>query len=416
MTIVEVRNRLRSSNTRFTATMLTAQVGVAGGALLINVIAARFLGPSARGELALYLQICYSANLISMLGRNRSYLATSATVDKLSVALREVSALSRVPLMIAAGIAVSAGAVLGGTGPAILIGALWLTIASGVLVHMHRAAAIVSRRAEPYLWSTVTAQALMVSCAFLLIFAGWDSVSAWLGLYGLTALVPYLTFEILLRRRDRSPGRGPAELEPTRRLGARLLPAGAADALLTRSDRFLLPVLSSFQQLGVYVVVATVTELINWPLKQYIDGKTPEWTRQAAHGLLQPWQVLRSTATYALCVSASVGALTWVLLVPVFGDAYREGRQLVLPLAAASGCYALSLVGVAVATASHHPRLAGWVASSGMVVAMPLYVLLIGPYGALGAALGSLAGYAVSAVLGIVAVATVAGATQGVEA
>lgn len=410
MTITQARTRLLGSDNRLTTALVASQVWLAGGALVINVLSARGLGPSARGELALYLQICYSANLIALLGRNRSYLATSPAVVRISAALREMSSLTRVPVVIATCFAATIAALVGDTAIATLLlaGALWLKMTGGMLANTHRAAALVSRRAGPYLSSTIATQVLMVGCALLLVVGGFTSVTAWLALYGLTALVPYLAVELTLRRRDHTQGRAAAELASTRRLGVRLLPAGASDALLTRADRFLLPLFSTFSQLGIYAVVATVTELINWPLKQYIDGKTPEWTRQAAAGVLQPWQVLRTTATYAVGVSAVVGGLTWLLLVPVFGEAYSDGERLVLPLAVASGLYSVSVLGVALATASHRPRLAGWVASSGMVVAIPLYVLLIGPYGALGAALGSLAGYGVSAALGVGVVATLA--------
>lgn len=397
-------------NRRLTTTLLASQVSLASGALAVNVLSARYLGPSARGQLALYLQICYSANLIALLGRNRSYLATSTIVSRLSVSLREMSLLTRLPLMIATGLAICFGSILGGSllASIALIAALWVMLASGLLVNNQRTAAIVARRAAPYLWSTIAAQILMVCAALLLVALGSDAVNGWLIAYGVSSIIPFVVTELIVRHGDGSPARSIADLAPTKRLGVRLLPAGISDAVLTRADRLLLPLLSSFHQLGIYAVVSTVTELINWPLKQYIDGKTPNWTCQVAAGTLRPWQTLRATALYSAAVAGAVGITTYMILIPVFGEAYRDGLRLIFPLAAASALYSLSALGVALATSAHRARLAGFVSSSGMVVGISLYIILIPPFGALGAALASLAGYGVSAAVGVAAVSSVA--------
>jgi O-antigen/teichoic acid export membrane protein len=79
---------------------------------------------------------------------------------------------------------------------------------------------------------------------------------------------------------------------------------------------------------------------------------------------------------------------------------------LALPLAAAAALYGMSRVGVGLAMAAGRTRIIGVADVTAMVVSVGGYLALIPYYGAMGAALGSLAGYGVAAAISLGFVAT----------
>ena len=86
-----------------------SQIGVALGALLVNIFSARALGPSGRGVLGLHLQITYIVGAAALLGRDRSFLATAAQGVSLSSGMRQMVRLLAMPLMLGAVASLAAG-------------------------------------------------------------------------------------------------------------------------------------------------------------------------------------------------------------------------------------------------------------------------------------------------------------------
>lgn len=85
-------------------------------------------------------------------------------------------------------------------------------------------------------------------------------------------------------------------------------------------------------------------------------------------------------------------AVRW-LLVPLFGAEYAASAGLVLPLALAAAADGISQLLVVALTSVHHPKLASTTEVVGLAVSVVAYPVLIGRFGALGAAFGSLAAY-----------------------
>ena len=382
---------------RVASGLLGAQVVLAGGALVVNVLSARALGPSARGELALFLQIAYAANLLCLLGRHKAYLRIQSDDSSLASAYRDMSLLSHVPYVLSLALSIGVGFGFGfGWGILFLAGAFFIKSSAGILVNTHRAAAIVARRTGPFFGATIATQVTLVGGASLMSLGGFDRAEFWLLLYGLSAAVPYLFVEFLIRRSERARPRE-HDLKRVKSLGLYLTPSSVAEAVVARADRFILPALSSFAQLGLYAVVATMTELISWPVRQYTDSRVPKWTSEFEAGILRLREALLPVLFLSSLSAVVVAGLTYATLVPLFGSQYESAVALVLPLSISATLYSISIFGVGFAIAAGDSRAANLITICGVIVAIPLYVVWIPDHGALGAAWASAIAYAVSA-------------------
>jgi O-antigen ligase len=199
------------------------------------------------------------------------------------------------------------------------------------------------------------------------------------------------------RRREQEGPQQPPERErlvAARAEGVQLLPAALATSGMLRIDRLLLPALASTAALGLYAGVATMTELLSWPLGALADARLGRWRDDADHGHLAVRRILLGAVLYGL---AGAGALAWLvtaLLLPLLGPSYAPARSLVWPLVAAGAVLGLEQVAVTLLVARRRNRAASGVETVGFVVSLVAYLGLIPAMGALGAAYGSLLGYA----------------------
>jgi O-antigen/teichoic acid export membrane protein len=191
-----------------------------------------------------------------------------------------------------------------------------------------------------------------------------------------------------------------------------LVPATLAHSGTLRLDRLVLVTLASTEALGLYATVATMTELIAWPIQAFADSRLGVWRGAHDRGTLSLRPVLLVAGAYsAVAVLVVVVAVHW-LLVPLFGPAYAASAPLVLPLALAAAAYGISQLLVAALTSVRHPRLSSVTELVGLAVAAAAFPVLIGRFGALGAALGSLAGYTACLLLAGVLLAVLRGASR----
>jgi O-antigen/teichoic acid export membrane protein len=80
-------------------------------------------------------------------------------------------------------------------------------------------------------------------------------------------------------------------------------------------------------------------------------------------------------------------------LVPLLGSSYAEAGELIAPLVLAAATLGVSQLLISALTAIHCNFLASGVEIVGFAVSAVAYVVLIPPFGALGAAYGSVLGY-----------------------
>lgn len=188
------------SRNRTALLLLLSQFGIAGGAFVVNILSARAMGPGARGELALFLQVAYAANLVCLLGRPKSFLRFPPKSRSLPDSYADVRRLTSVPLLMSVAVAIVVGIAFERWSVAalILIVSFFVKLSSGITVNMHRAGAIAAGEAKPYLCATVAGQLLLVAGAVGFMVIEVNDPAPWLLLYGISAAIPYLLVEYLV--------------------------------------------------------------------------------------------------------------------------------------------------------------------------------------------------------------------------
>ncbi|MET8908562.1 hypothetical protein [Micromonospora sp. NPDC004551] len=400
----------RWSALRTTGLLLAPQLAAAIASVIINVLAARTLGPAGRGHIALLLQLGYLANMLSIAGIDRAYPVLIPPGRGPYLAVRDTTRLVAPIGAIILAVSVPVVAVIGAdtaSGP-------WLTAAAFVIAAVAlmsggavRTAAAASDLAGPYLVGALAGQSLLVAAAGMLSVLRVDSPGLWLLAYGATLGVSPLAAWALLRRRHRTERVGGAEhLRKARSLGLRLLPAGLASMIMLRADRLLLPWLGSYEQLGLYIVVATVAELAVWPVQSWVDVQASRWHRQHLAGTLRRARPIVVVAGYGLGAGILLVAAGRVLVPLIFGDGYRDSILLLIPLAIGTLAYSISRVAVGLSVATGRARTALIADIPAMLAALAAYAVLIPERGAYGAAVGSAIAYGIGAALAIVALLT----------
>jgi O-antigen/teichoic acid export membrane protein len=370
---------------------LIAQLTVAGSALVINVLSARAMGPDGRGQIALFLQVSYVLAVVALAGVDRSYPATASGVG-FHQAVRDTRRLVAPGLWLTtAGCAMAAAAFYATPGIAWLIAVVAVVTAGNAVLSSVRAAAAVAASAK-YLPVVAVGQVALLLSSAILVVAHVGSPVVWLAAYAVSLGIPGAAMWVRVGR-----SRHNVDLGASRRLGLKVLPGTLANIVALRADRILLPALAGYEQLGLYVVVATVTELIAWPVQAYVDAHIPAWRKAHLADSIARWRIIAGVTGYASVAAAGGAVAVWVLLVPVFGAEYRTAAGLAFPLAAAAGLYAISRAGVGLAVAAGRARAAVLVEIAAMVASIVGYLLFIPEMGAAGAAWGSLAGYGLAA-------------------
>jgi O-antigen/teichoic acid export membrane protein len=384
-----------------------SQLAVAGFSLAVNILSARTMGPAGRGAVALGLQLAYVCTALAMAGVDRMYPASVPEGLTFPDAVRDLRRLVIPGSVAVAGGFLAAGALWHQFGAfAAVAGAVTVGNTASVTMRTAAAAAVTGRF---YLRASLSTQILLVAGAVGLSAAGVRSPVGWLALYAITLAGPSIVVGAAAVRRAPEAYCGDrALLRRVRLAGFTVVPATLSNVVMLRSDRLLLPVLASYGQLGVYVIVATLTELVAWPVQSYVDAHLSGWHAAHLSGYLRRARILLAGTGYAMLVCASLAVVVRPLIVPVFGAQYRAAVPLVWPLALGAGLYAVSRLGVGLALAAHRSRAVLAIDVSAMAVAVACYLLLIPRLGALGAALGSLCGYAAAAVAALLLAVRVA--------
>ncbi|MEU4216108.1 NAD(P)H-quinone oxidoreductase [Actinoplanes sp. NPDC026623] len=386
------RNQLREPYLQ----LLASQVLTGGVALAANILMVRALSPSGRGEVALMLQVVYLTTQVLLLGTERSFVASYHDAAP-AVAVRAYGRLLLVPCLLGAAAAVVFTSVAPerldpGTDIVAMLGAYAL-VETAILAT--RAVAIATGRMADFLYARVIESLLLLALLVTLFVADVSHPVVWILAYLLSGAVPTCTFlTIWLRQPVRTAAAvPPGQNRRVRKEGLALFPAALSNMAMLRADRLALPALASTSALGLYASVATMTELLAWPLRAYADSRLGRWRATHRDGGLNARPIVVTAAVYALVVAPLVAGGLYLLIVPVFGDQYAPAKVVVLPLVAAAGLYAVSRISLGLLIAKGHNALVSAAEITGFVVSFAAYLLLIPRYGLLGAAYGSLLGY-----------------------
>ncbi|SNT03207.1 Membrane protein involved in the export of O-antigen and teichoic acid [Actinoplanes regularis] len=398
-----VRGQLREPYVQ----LLASQVLTGAVAMAANILMVRSMTPTHRGEVALLLQVVYLATQVLLLGTERSFVASYHNVAP-GPAVRAYGRLLLLP--VAVGLA---GAVLytvvaphrHNPGPVIVAMLAWYTVIEAAAL-ASRAVAIAVGRVRDFMVCRVIESVLLLAMLIGLFIAHQHHPELWFLAYLFAGAVPTVLYLAIWLRLPVNPDAVPVRRElntQVRREGLALFPAAISNMAMLRVDRLVIPALASTAALGLYTSVATMTELLAWPLRAYADSRLGRWRASHHDGGLQAGPIVLAAAVYSLVVVPIVAGALYLLIVPVFGHQYAPARVVVLPLVVAAGLYAVSRVTLGLLIAKGHGGLVSVAEITGFVVSFAVYLLLIPRMGILGAAYGSLAGYGACLLFALIA-------------
>ena len=394
-----VRGQLRETHVQ----LLASQLLTGGVAMVANVLMARALSPTGRGEVALILQVVYLATQFLLLGTERSFMAGYHGVSA-AAGVRAYARLLVVPIAVTC-VAAAGFAVLApdrfhpGTGVIVLIACY--AIVEAVILGT-RAIAVCTDRMREFLIARVIDAGLLFALLIVLFLTGVTHPAPWILAYLFASVVPTV-WQITSWSRATAGPVSPALQRQVRREGLTLFPAALSNMAMLRVERLALPALASTSALGIYATVATMTELLAWPLRAYADAKLGQWRAAHRDGGLSARPLILAAAVYALVVTPVVAGGMYLLIVPIFGERYAEAKVLVVPLVVAAGLYAISRVCLGVLIAKGRAALVSAAEICGFAFSFVAYVVLIPSMGILGAAYGSLIGYGACLVFAVAA-------------
>lgn len=390
-------SRLRTMLREPTVALLASQVLTGVVALTANILMVRSLNPTHRGEVALLLQIVYLSTQVLLLGTERSFVAGYHNVAPAS-AVRAYARLLAVP----SGLFLSAAVIWSMVAPerltpgaAITAMVAWFALVEASALAT-RSIAIAVGRTRDFLISRVMEALLLLGMLAGLYLAGAANPAAWLLAYLVAGALPTVAYLVIWLRLPPAAGSEPVRPEQhrlVRREGLALFPAAISNMAMLRVDRLVIPALASTAALGLYASVATMTELLAWPLRAYADSRLGRWRAAHHEGALRIKPIMLGTVGYTLAVVPVAATALYLLIEPVFGRQYHPAKAIVLPLVVAAGLYGISRVSLGLLIAKGHAKLVSAAEITGFVVSFAAYLLLIPRIGVLGAAWGSLLGY-----------------------
>ena len=383
--------------------------------ILTNIIAARTLDPSQRGALAAGMQAAFFLSTFLLLGIDKSVpiVFNEQKMDKtipfvwLAASRQGAVALLIGTMMTVVGLTAD----LGRLDPIFVFGLPTALMAIATMLDASfRSVAINANRSQLVLLSTATVGGLILAGVAGLSITDIRTVPVWLLLYGLARGGVSLALHLRNGQPTRTVETSQLEsLRVLRRTGRRLWVASFANFAALRSDRLLLPILATTADLGVYVVVSTLTDVLAAPTEAIASVMIPRWRSAALAGKLRTAAILTMTLAY---LSVSVAGLIvlgpWITEL-LFGIAYRPTTGLVVALSLASAVYGMNRLLSGRAMALGATRSVSTAELVGMVLAIVSYVALIPGLGTTGAALGSLIGYSATAIGLLIAGRTASG-------
>jgi O-antigen/teichoic acid export membrane protein len=370
-------------------------------ALAANIMMVRALTPTHRGEVALLLQVVYLGTQALLLGTERSFVAAYHEAPP-AAAVRAYARLLVVPF----GLGLAAAAGYTALAPerlnpgAVVVALLAAYAVAEASSLASRSVAIAVGRVHDFLASRVIESLLLLATMAALFVARVDRPEVWLLAYLLAGAAPTIGYVVFWLRLPAAPI--PDQNRLVRRQGLELFPAAISNMAMLRADRLALPALASTTALGLYTSVATMTELLAWPLRAYADSRLGRWRAAHREGRLRTRPILVAAVLFVLVAAPLVAGGLYLLIVPVFGLPYAPAKAVVLPLVAAAGLYAVSRVSLGLLVAKGHGTLVSAAEIAGFAVSFAAYLLLIPGHGILGAAYGSLLGYGACLIFALV--------------
>jgi O-antigen/teichoic acid export membrane protein len=387
------------------ATLVHAAVGTyatnLGVALLslVNVlVVARVLGPSGRGDVAFLIAVALVSAHIVSLSLHESNANLAASHPDLRPALATNALLWALALGVVAAVSVMAlaavvPAVGGEVSRALLLVALacvpavLLKLYLGLLVQADYgfAATNASWLAGP-LTTAITNGVLALAGVLTVTTA----IGAWAcgQLLGTTLLCAYIVRHAGFGRPDAALARRSLSFGLKAHVG-RLMQVGNY-----RADQWLLGAIAGSRELGLYSIAVAWAELLVYIPGVLVLVQRPDLVRaDAEHAARRAARVCRAAFLVSAAAAAGLIVAAPALCVTVFGERFQDSiPQLRVLALGALGIVALELL-TNVLTAQRRPMLGSAAFAVAFILTLGLDLILIPPFGGMGAAVATAIGY-----------------------
>lgn len=384
--------------------LLLGQLSAAGGAVLVNIFAARVLNPADRGDLAFGLQIAYFLTVFALMGVQRPYMASRE--GEFNQEYRNFShlvlpgAIAIIPVTLL----VLYFSPLGEKWFVLGIVAVVVYTVLNALSRGVRVGYVVSGNWKRFAFNALGSQVIIVLGAVLFLVLEVDSPELWMAVYTVSTLPALLMFIDAHRAKYRGDNLEPEERKTLRRKGLVLLPSDFSNTAMMRIDRLLLPLLSTSAALGLYVTVATVMEMVSWPIKQWVDASLRKWAKTSESMVKAMNRILIKALLFVTILAAVLGIAAYAMIYYILPDAYMEATTAIIPLAVGSIIHGLTRVQQGFLVAMGATARVSIIEIIGTMASVIAFLILIPPYGMLGAAYGSIIGFLICFVAGFVVI------------
>lgn len=387
--------------------LVGGQLLAAVGALAVNLLAARVLDPSARGDLAYALQLSYFVSVFAVMGLERPFMASrTGTFNS------EYRIFAR--LIIPGTIVVIPCVIIATAFSPFSTSWIWMGaaviatyVALNSLSMAIRVAYVTSMDWKRFGFNAIAAQLIIMAGAALLVVANISHPVAWMCIYAASGIPAVVLLWIAVRRGPEPSWPTDTERKALRRRGWVLLPSAFSNTAMMNSDRLLLPILSSSAELGLYVTVATVLQMATWPVQQWVDASLRRWSQTMREQSLPIAKLLFQSSVLLTIMAAILGVAAHLMILFVLPESYLPATTVIVPLAVASVIFGVTRVQQGILIAIGAEGRVSAVEILGTAVALISYVALIPNLGMLGAAYGSIIGYTACAVAATIALISV---------
>ncbi|RBP66969.1 O-antigen/teichoic acid export membrane protein [Brevibacterium sanguinis] len=383
--------------------LVASQVLAAGGAVLVNLLAAVVLDPAARGDLAFALQLAYFLSVFAVMGLERPFIAARTGV--FGAEYRIFARLVVPGTLVVLPVAIVATAVSPFSTDWLWMGAIAITgyVALNSLTRAVRVAYVSSRNWKRFTLNAIATQVVIIAGAGLLVLLDAGDPVLWMWVYVLSVLPAVVLLGLALRSGSLTAAPGRQETRELRRRGWVLLPSEFSNTAMLRSDRLLLPALSTSAELGLYVTVATVLEMATWPVQQWVDASLRGWSTSARSLPRMAARLIARCVLLLTVAATALGTAAYVMIVAVLPESYLPATAAILPLAVSAVVFGITRVQQGLLIAAGAPGPVSVIEIIGTVASVLAYVLLIPQHGMLGAAYGSIIGYSICAAAAAIA-------------
>jgi hypothetical protein len=376
---------LRQSARAATTTTSTA-LSAAGVAFVVNILMSRQLGPGARGDVAWALQGAYVLGPAIAFGLDRQALRGRTLRPS---AMAHVWLLSSVGAVAAAAFGFSLSACV-------------LVAGIGAVLNIERSSGMAFRQYRRYLFLQFGYQTWILATSLFLFVFGVNVSALWLSVYVAPYPIMFAFWVVAWLREDRNSGSRRWRISKVSFGQSARYTLGSLSAMLSaRVERLLLPILASSSALGLYMAVATASELLLWVGQGLSENRVMRLVGRPMLRRSVALAALRDLSLFTLAGGLLTIPIHFILL-PALGTGFSSASTLVLPLCMASAAWATYRQVEAAWIASATAGQSGLIDTATAMVTTVFAAVGILTAGALGAALGCLLAYLAMIVVAVV--------------